>query len=212
FGLALLAVGCAPLVRAASAGASHTCVVLVGGSIKCWGDNYWGQVGQNDALVRGEVASEMGDNLPTVPLGDFEAAYVSSGSEFNCALAVTGEVKCWGENQVGQLGLGDLEQRGGANSSAQMGDNLPTLDLGTGLEVEELALAAGSHACAVFASGGLKCWGFNGGGQLGLGDTENRGDEPGEMGDALGCGDLGTGVTCSSGSLGAVHTCAGVDD
>lgn len=92
-----MAVACTPIVRAASAGSSHTCVVLEGGSIKCWGENYHGQVGQNDAIVRGKLATDMGDNLPTVPLGVFDASFVSSGSEFNCALASSGEVKCWGE-------------------------------------------------------------------------------------------------------------------
>ncbi|CAM9675435.1 unnamed protein product, partial [Scytosiphon promiscuus] len=212
FGLVLLAVGCAPLVRAASAGSSHTCVVLEGGSIKCWGENYRGQLGQDDMAVRGKLATDMGDNLPTVPLGTFEATYVSSGSEFNCALAVTGDVKCWGRNNYGQLGLGDLDNRGGNDSSTEMGDFLPTVDLGTDLVVDQLALASGAHACAVFASGGLKCWGHNSDGQLGLGDTENRGDEPDEMGDNLDFVNLGTGVECSSVSLGALHTCAVVDD
>lgn len=117
-----------------------------------------------------------------------------------------------GKNNFGQLGLGDVETRGGYNSSAEMGDNLPTLELGTGLVVERLALAAGSHACAVFASGGLKCWGLNDEGQLGLGDLNNRGDEPDEMGDDLDFVNLGTGVSCTSVSLGAVHTCAVVGD
>ncbi|CAN0197575.1 unnamed protein product, partial [Ectocarpus sp. 12 AP-2014] len=53
-GAALAAGCCAPAARAASAGASHSCTVLVGGTIKCWGENFWGQVGQNDNLVRGK--------------------------------------------------------------------------------------------------------------------------------------------------------------
>eukprot|EP00961_Rhodomonas_salina_P007732 104874-Rhodomonas_salina.1 len=55
--------------------------------------------------------------------------------------------------------------------------------------------AGGYHACARFEDGTLKCWGFNSDGQLGLGDTEHRGDEAGEMGNALPFVDLGQGRT-----------------
>ncbi|CAM9101029.1 unnamed protein product, partial [Ectocarpus fasciculatus] len=207
----MLALGFAPGARAASAGASHSCVVLVGGKIKCWGENYWGQLGQNDDLVRGDDASDMGDSLPYVPLGEFEAALVSSGSEFSCALDVDGDVKCWGRNNAGQLGLGDTETRGGVNDAFEMGDSLPVLDLGTGVAVESIALA-GSHACAVLAEGNLKCWGENEGGQLGLGDTLARGNATGQMGDNLPFVDLGDEVLVSSVALGARHTCAVVGD
>lgn len=97
----------------------------------------------------------MGDNLPSVPLGAFHAAFVCSGSEFNCALAINGEIKCWGRNDGGQLGLGDDETRGGPSDVLSMGDNLTSVDLGTGLTVASMA-AAGSQACAVFTDGRLK--------------------------------------------------------
>lgn len=179
--------------------------------VKCWGENFWGQVGQNDSLVRGDDASDMGDSLPYVPLGDFEASLVASGSEFSCALAVDGDVKCWGRNSAGQLGLGDNETRGGEDDVFEMGDDLPVLDLGTGVAVESIALA-GSHACAVLAGGNLKCWGENEGGQLGLGDTLTRGNATGQMGDDLPFVDLGDGVLASSVALGARHSCAVVWD
>lgn len=210
-GVALAAGWRAPAARAASAGASHSCTVLVGGTIKCWGENYWGQVGQNDNLVRGKNASDMGDNLPYVPLGTFEADMVASGSEFNCALSVDRDVKCWGRNSAGQLGLGDNETRGGVNDVSEMGDNLPVVDLGTGVKAATIGLA-GSHACAVALSGLVKCWGENEGGQLGLGDTVARGNLTGHMGDDLLYVDLGTDVLASSVALGSRHTCAVVDD
>lgn len=179
--------------------------------VKCWGENFWGQLGQNDSLVREDDASDMGDSLPYVPLGEFEASLVASGSEFSCALAVDGAVKCWGRNSAGQLGLGDNETRGGQDDAFEMGDNLPVLDLGTGVAVESTALA-GSHACAVLADGNLKCWGENEGGQLGLGDTLPRGNATGQMGDNLPFVDLGDEVLVSSVALGARHTCAVVGD
>ncbi|CBJ48599.1 Tyrosine kinase, EPH (ephrin) receptor family [Ectocarpus siliculosus] len=210
-GVVLAAGCCAPAARAASAGASHSCTVLVGGTIKCWGENFWGQLGQNDNLVRGKNASDMGDNLPYVQLGIFEADMVASGSEFNCARSVDREVKCWGRNSAGQLGLGDNETRGGVNNVFEMGNELPVVDLGAGVMVETIGLA-GSHACAVTLSGLVKCWGENEGGQLGLEDKLARGNLTGQMGDNLPYVDLGTGVLASSVALGARHTCAVVDD
>ena len=61
----------------------------------------------------------------------------------------------------------------------EMGDNLPAVDLG----LTATAVVAGDdHRCALLPGGRLKCWGGNDDGQLGLGDTGNRGDQPNEMG------------------------------
>ena len=63
--------------------------------------------------------------------------------------------------------------------------------------------------CAVLDDATLKCWGNNASGQLGLGDTTNRGDDAGEMGDSLSAVDLGTGRTAGVVDAGGSHTCAG---
>jgi hypothetical protein len=74
-----------------------------------------------------------------------------------------------------------------------MGDALPALELGAG--VTTVALAQGEyHRCATIATHALKCWGINSNGQLGLGDTDTRGDVVGEMGDALPAVDVGGAV------------------
>ena len=65
-----------------------------------------------------------------------------------------------------------------------MGDNLPAVNLGTGKSA--IAIDAGPlHMCALLNDGSMKCWGNNELGQLGLGDTNSRGDDPNEMGDNL---------------------------
>lgn len=202
---------CFLAARAASAGASHSCALLEEGSVKCWGENYYGQLGQNDGVVRGKDNSTMGDELPTVPLGAFSTVSVESGREFNCALDSIGAVKCWGRNEYGQLGLGDNVTRGGPSTADDMGVNLPEVNVGTGVAVEQIALS-GMHACVVVEDGGLKCWGRNDKGQLGLGDTLTRGDDPNEMGDNLLFVDVGDGVNVSSVALGEAHTCAIVGD
>lgn len=197
---------------AASAGGSHSCVLLDDGTVKCWGENFHGQLGQNSDAVYGKEAGSMGNALPTVPLGpNFESVFVDSGGEFNCALSSAGDVKCWGRNEFGQLGLGDNVTRGGQFTASDMGVNLAPVNLGPGLAAEKIALG-GMHACAVLRGGGLKCWGRNDNGQLGLNDTRGRGDDVNEMGANLPYVDLGTGVVVTSVALGEAHTCAVVGD
>ena len=137
-----------------------------------------------------------------------KALSVTMGYEYTCA-SISGEtVKCWGRNDSGQLGLGDIAPRG--DEPGEMGDALPAVDLGTGRTAT--AITAGyRHTCALLDDGSVKCWGWNGG-WLGLEDNLDRGDGPGEMGDALPAVDLGAGRTATAISAGERHTCALLDD
>src|SRR5262249_38128690 len=126
-----------------------------------------------------------------------------------CALLADGRVKCWGWNDFGQLGLGDTQMRG--DNPGEMGDNLPAVDLGAGKKA--VALTGGdSHHCALLSDGSVKCWGRNLEGELGLGDTNNRGDNPGEMGDNLPAVDLGAGKTAVAIDAGGYCSCALLND
>ena len=83
---------------------------------KCWGGNYYGQLGLGDTNFRGDGASEMGANLPTVDLGSgWTAVEVAAGYRHTCVRLQNGSeqaLKCWGDNDMGQLGLGDSFNRG----------------------------------------------------------------------------------------------------
>jgi alpha-tubulin suppressor-like RCC1 family protein len=212
-------------VEAMGAGAEHSCALLRDGTVKCWGRNDFGQLGLGDTQNRGDQPGEMGDNLPAVDLGTGRTAVaLAVGSVHTCALLDDGSVKCWGDNENGQLGLGDTQNRG--DGPGEMGDNLPTVDLGTGRTAVAIAATAGSYevygqngltrvrqgTCALLDNGSVKCWGYNDIGQLGLEDVENRGDQPGEMGDNLPAVDLGTGRTAVAISMGTQNTCAILDD
>ena len=98
-------------------------------------------------------------------------------------------LKCWGQGQGGALGLGDTITRG--DDPGEMGDNLPTIELGTGRSVA-FSVVGNSSACALLDNGRVKCWGASTLGELGLGDVVTRGDTPGEMGDNLPAVDLGS--------------------
>ncbi|MCS6913162.1 MAG: hypothetical protein RMK29_22200 [Myxococcales bacterium] len=188
---------------------NHSCAILDNGRLKCWGGCGGGQCGIAHGMAYGDEPGEMGDALPPADLGTGRTArQLAAGENFTCALLDNGQVKCWGWNRYGQLGLGDSKNRG--DEPGEMGDALPPVDLGTGRTAR--AIAAGrDHVCALLDNGSVKCWGQNVG-QLGLGDSKNRGDEPGEMGDALPPVDLGTGRTARAIAAGGSHSCALLDN
>jgi alpha-tubulin suppressor-like RCC1 family protein len=193
-----------------SAGDVHTCAILDDLGVKCFGANHAGSLGLGDPNPRGSSPGQMGDALPFVDLGPGRTARaISAGVAHTCAILDTAELKCWGANLYGQLGLGDTASRG--ISPGQMGDALPTVDLGAGRQVEAVS-AGGFHTCAILDDGTVRCWGYNRDAQLGLGHTEDRGDEAGEMGGALPTVDLGTGRTARAIAAGRYHSCAILDD
>lgn len=207
--LSTLNVGTNKTVRSVAVGERHTCAILNDDTVKCWGQNESGQLGLGDGSHRGIAAQGMSDLLPTVDLGTGKSAKaISVGGKHTCAILNDDTVKCWGYNG-GQLGLGDLHNRGDAPD--EMGDALPAVDLGSGKTAK--AISAGDlHTCAILNDNSVKCWGDNDAGQLGLGDDVTRGDNPGEMGDALPVVDLGTGKTATAIATRYQHTCAILHD
>ena len=188
----------------------HTCAVLDNGSVKCWGRNGNGQLGIGNTMTMGDAAGEMGDNLSAVDLGTGRTAVdVSVGDRYSCALLDNGLVKCWGANNLGQLGIGNTTAMGKA--AGEMGDNLSYTSLGTGLTPVHID-AGNGHTCAIFDNGSVKCWGFNQYGNLGLGSTSHQGDDSSEMGDNLAFVDLGTGRTAVDLSATTQSVCAVLDN
>jgi hypothetical protein len=116
----------------------------------------------------------------------YHAIAIAAGSRHSCALLEDHRIKCWGAGAFGQLGLGDASQRGAV--AAEMGNALPTVDLGAGRTAK--AVAAGRDGtCALLDDDSVKCWGA--GSLSGKpwpadgGVPNNVGDEPNEMGDNL---------------------------
>jgi len=195
-----------------SAGETHTCLLDTACSppvYKCWGANLYGQLGLNDVENRGDDANEMGASLPMVNLrvtSEITTLSTGTGAQHSCAVFSDGSLRCFGRNNAGQLGLGDLINRGTA--TAPIGVGYPAVDLGTGNKAS--AVAAGSaHTCALLESGGIKCFGSNSG-QLGYGDLTMRGDgsASGAMGDSLPAVALGAGKIAVAVDVGNYHSCA----
>ncbi len=194
------------LVKQIDSGFLHTCALSTNGTVKCWGSNWDGQLGYGDTNNRGDNPNEMGDILPMVNLGtNFLVKQIALGYYHTCVLSTNSTVKCWGDSTYGQLGHGDISSRG--DNSNEMGDDLPTIDLGISFSIKQI-YGGGFHTCALSTNGTVKCWGSNWDGQLGYGDTNNRGDNPNEMGNNLPIVNLGTNFLVKQISTQGYHTCA----
>ncbi|MBU2510987.1 Ig-like domain-containing protein [bacterium] len=201
--------GSGTTVTAISVGVEHTCAILSDTSLKCWGENWAGQLGLNNTSDRGNGVAHTIQSMPAVNLGAGKTAeQVALGEYHTCALlnGDSGEIICWGYNQYGQLGQNDTAYRG--NGSGQDVADISPVNLGQ----PATQVAAGwNHSCAVLADGSMKCWGHNQYGQLGQGTQTHIGDGSGEMG-TLATVDFGGDTTVLSISAGKYHTCALLSD
>ncbi|HET7543524.1 MAG TPA: DUF4215 domain-containing protein [Polyangiaceae bacterium] len=136
---------------------------------------------------------------------NWEPTALAAGDVGTCALSEKiGQVKCWGGNSYGQLGLGDSDPRGVNPGEIE---KLPAIQLGTGRKVKAISSGHGVN-CALLDNGSVKCWGLNTSGELGIGAGLNRGDKPLQMGDALPPIKLIGNLTATSISAGYRHACA----
>ncbi|MGH2938119.1 MAG: RCC1 domain-containing protein [Solirubrobacterales bacterium] len=180
----------AATVSEVSSGMFHTCARLTDGTVDCWGDDEWGQLGD------GSITDSP---VPIKVFGLTDAVRISAGGNHTCALLASGTVDCWGQNTSGQLGDGThtsiatpVAVSGLANVTA----------IGAGLE----------HTCGLLADETVDCWGAGWSGQLGDGGTESR-STPVPVTGLAGVGTLGAGWdhTCAGYREGGEVECWGND-
>ena len=148
-------------IAAISAGTNHTCALLTTATIRCWGYNLNGQLGNNTA-TGSTVPVTVVDPADTAnPLTGVAA--VSAGNLHTCALLTAGTARCWGFNAFGQLGDNTNVQRRVPVAVVDPADTTVAL---AGLT---MISAGGVHTCAVLTGGTARCWGYNGSNQIGDG-------------------------------------------
>jgi alpha-tubulin suppressor-like RCC1 family protein len=177
-----------------AAGVAHNCALLADGTVRCWGRGGHGALGYGNT-------DDVGDDETPAAAGAVELGGVvvdlAAGRRHTCALLASGNVRCWGEADEGQLGYGNLTRIGDDESPASAGD----IDLG-GAAVQ---IAGGyNHTCALLTNGSVRCWGEGTNGKLGYASVDNLGDDepPSER------GDINLGGPAIAVTVGYDHTCA----
>lgn len=139
--------GMTTATEVAAAALGHTCARLSDGTVKCWGANASGQLGDGTTI---------GSSTAVVVSGITTATVIATGHAHSCASLSDGTVKCWGANASGQLGDGTF-----TNSSTPV-----TV---SGISTATSVAAGVKHTCARLSEGAVKCWGDGADGRLGHG-------------------------------------------
>lgn len=126
-----------PPIRQISAGGAHTCALESTGTVRCWGRNALGQLGDGTQTAR---------STPTEVIGVSDAVEISAGQDHTCARLSSGAVVCWGANARGQLGDGTTVSRASIESVKGLGS-------------AALLSAGGDQTCAVSGMDAVFCWG-----------------------------------------------------
>ena len=156
------------------AGYKHTCVVLADGGVQCWGSNEYGQLGNgttNDSTTPVDVCASGSGTGCSGGSRLTGIVDVAGGFGHTCALTNNGGVKCWGTNGSGRLGDGTTNGRTTAGDVCASGSG-PICSGGEPLSGVEQMDVGGGFACALMSDTGIKCWGSDEVGQLGIGTID----------------------------------------
>jgi alpha-tubulin suppressor-like RCC1 family protein len=160
-----------PTVSSVAAGNSFGCAVLSDATVMCWGKNDLGQTGQTPAgdLLCGTNPCRTPTRVP----GLTNVTQVAAGLASACAITVSHEVYCWGENAHDQLGHPKAMDGAPCPGGIPCSPAPKLVSAVTG--AVEIAVGSTS-ACAIDSMGKVKCWGSNLAGQMGRGthDTDNE--------------------------------------
>ncbi|MBN1607596.1 MAG: hypothetical protein JW940_13245 [Polyangiaceae bacterium] len=183
-------------VKSVAVGWAHTCVLFRDGTVKCWGADYNGNIGCPNPTATFDPMQ-----CTAFPSGS-TVVEIAGGGEHACARKSDGTLECWGRNDYGAVGDGTS---GLAASGLNPHRYTPVAVLGI---QDAIAITTGIwHSCAVSGSGAVLCWGYNGLGNLGTGDTTDHAVPAPVV--TLGDSNVGAALAVSASCC---HTCALMQD
>ena len=147
------------LVKIASS-YDHTCALDSDGKAYCWGDGWYGQLGDDAAGLGSGSTVPVAVNTSGALAGKF-LVDINNDYAHTCALDSEGALYCWGRNIEGQLG-------NGTNFDSAVPVALSTSGPLAGMKIIEI-VAGYLHSCALTSGSQVYCWGWNGNGQFGNG-------------------------------------------
>jgi alpha-tubulin suppressor-like RCC1 family protein len=148
---------------AISAGVHHASALLADGTVRGWGDNFYGELG-NGTVTSATPCDCLG---PVAPSGISGAKAIAAGEFHSLALLADGTVDAWGNNERGQLGNGTV----GSTGCKCVPSPAPV----SGLSGAQAIATGSAHALALQGDGSVRAWGFNESGQLGNGSATETG-------------------------------------
>ncbi len=159
-------------VRSVASGYAGSCALLASGTVDCWGDGHFGQLGDGN-FYSPNVSGFQGSAVPVAVTGVGGTGTLTGvanlvGDNYSfCALLTSGGVDCWGYGADGELGNGTFY------TGVQEGSAVPVAVTGVGGtgSLTGVASLAGANQsfCALLTSGGVDCWGYGADGELGNG-------------------------------------------
>ncbi|MEM9489572.1 MAG: hypothetical protein AAGC55_10535 [Myxococcota bacterium] len=150
--------------QSVAVGGRHTCALLTDGTVRCWGDGVWGQLGDDSFELPDDIPWAMwmhGRNLPGQAVNlDGPAVKLISGHDHSCALLDDGRAQCWGHDDSAQLG--HYPHKGALNKFEEYKAFGPG-DVADVYEEEDPVVdiaAAMQGTCITFQSGRVRCFGW----------------------------------------------------
>ena len=189
-------------IKSIDAGINFNCAIDFDNDVYCWGSQQYGELG--DGYYTDNAFSLVKEPEKVQTTNKFQS--ISAGGHVACAIDLSNEIWCWGNNWLSQLGIGTE----GGGSAIPVKVNTDSISDPNDKKFNFVNVGDGFHVCAINLNNKAYCWGYNTSGQLGTGDDFDRSVptavKSNDLGDAL------YNLKLISISTGGNHTCAVADN